>query len=99
LTDYPGLVLESLALWLQTPHLSLRIRVALAAELPKIMEQSLMESTTSGDSQRQASPHAGDEVLVPFASATQPTPATQLAANASPRGSLASQGPHCSSLA
>jgi DNA-binding transcriptional LysR family regulator len=61
LTDYPGLVLESHALWLQTPHLSLRIRVAvdaLAAELPKIMEESLVESTTSGDSQRQASPHA-----------------------------------------
>ena len=31
------------------------------------------------------------------ASATQPMPATRLAANASPRGPLASQGPYCSS--
>jgi DNA-binding transcriptional LysR family regulator len=41
LKDYPGLVLDSHALWLQTPHLPLRIRMtvdALAAALPKIME-------------------------------------------------------------
>jgi hypothetical protein len=37
-------------------------------------------------------------MLVSFASATQPTPATQLAATESPRCSLASHGPHCSSL-
>jgi DNA-binding transcriptional LysR family regulator len=43
LTEYPGLVLDSYALWLQTPYLPLRIRVAvdaLAAELPGIMEES-----------------------------------------------------------
>jgi DNA-binding transcriptional LysR family regulator len=41
LADYPGLVLDSHALWLQTPHLPLRIRFAvdaLAEGLPKIME-------------------------------------------------------------
>jgi DNA-binding transcriptional LysR family regulator len=42
LTDHPGLVLDSHALWLHTPYLPLRIRVAvdaLAAELPGIMEE------------------------------------------------------------
>jgi DNA-binding transcriptional LysR family regulator len=41
LADYPGLVLDSHALWLETPHLPLRIRLAvdaLASGLPKIME-------------------------------------------------------------
>ena len=41
LADCPGLVLHSHALWLQTPHLPLRIRLAvdaLASGLPKIME-------------------------------------------------------------
>jgi DNA-binding transcriptional LysR family regulator len=49
LTDYPGLVLDSYALWLQTPYLPLRIRVAvdaLAAELPRIMEESAPTPTS-----------------------------------------------------
>ncbi len=42
LADAPNIAFDSHALWLQTPHLPLRIRLAidaLAAELPKFMEE------------------------------------------------------------
>jgi DNA-binding transcriptional LysR family regulator len=40
LDDRPGIVLDTHALWLQTPHLPLRVRLAvdaLAEALPKVM--------------------------------------------------------------
>jgi DNA-binding transcriptional LysR family regulator len=49
LAEHPGLVLDSYALWLQTPYLPLRTRVAvdaLTAELPRIMEESAAAPTS-----------------------------------------------------